>query len=327
MERRGIHVGCGSRDAVSAAERLLEEIAPRLGFNWVVLGVTGHFAYRSHPEAAEPDSMDAADARRLAKLAGDSGITLVPEYNCLGHQSFKDKPHALLRAHREFNEAPDMDMEAFEFHNFYSWCPNRPGVYGIVFDLIDELAEAFGAEHFHVGMDEVFVLGECPRCTGTPNSELFAKAVSDIHEHVVRKRGLEMMMWGDRLLPPSTGYSMWERSNNDTEGAIDTIPHDIVLCDWHYEVMDQEDYPSVAYLQEKGFRVWPAGWNEVDAVRRLIEVARRDATEKMLGYLATTWVPVDDLVPALAGEPVQSDSVELPKVVDCVRAAAERVAG
>ncbi len=325
MERRGIHVGCGPRGALGAVERLLGEIAPRLGFNWVVLGVTGNFAYQSHPEAAESGSMDAADARRLAKLARENGLTLVPEYNCLGHQSFKDKPHALLRAHPEFNEAPDMDMEAFEFHNFYSWCPNRPAVYEIVFDLIDELVDAFEVEHFHVGMDEVFVLGECPRCKGTASSELFAKAVNDIHGHVVAKRGLEMMMWGDRLLPSSTGYNMWERSNNDTEGAIHMIPRDIVMCDWHYEVMEQNDYPSVKHFQEKGFRVWPAGWNEVDAVRRLIEVANRDATEKMVGYLATTWVPVAELVPALAGEQVQSDSAELPKVVECVKLGADLI--
>jgi hypothetical protein len=171
-------------------------------------------------------------------------------------------------------------------------------------------------------MDEVFVLGECPRCKGTPNAELFAKAVNDLHGHLVGKHGLEMQMWGDRLLPPSTGYSMWERSNNESEGAIDLIPKDIVVCDWHYEVMEQDDYPSVRYLQEKGMRVWPGGWNVTDAVQRLIEVSRRDATPKMLGYLATTWVPVVELVLALAGDPFDDSSEHVPAVRDCVKLAA-----
>ncbi len=323
MKRRGLHINLGTEESVGAVERIVGEIAPSLGFNWIILGVTGRFAYQSHPECAEPDSIALADARRLRELAQAAKIELVPEYNCLGHQSFQEKPHALLRSHPEFNEAPDMDMHAFEFHNFYSWCPNRPGVYDIVFDLIDELAEAFETRSFHVGMDEVFVLGECPQCTGTPNAQLFAKAVSDIHEHVVGARGLEMMMWGDRLLPPSTGYNMWERSNNETEAAIDLIPKDIIMCDWHYEVMEQDDYPSVRHFQEKGFRVWPAGWNERDAVRRLIEVGRGDATEKMLGYLSTTWVPVESLAPALSGDPVHSDSDNVAAVAECVRLASE----
>jgi hypothetical protein len=214
-------------------------------------------------------------------------------------------------------------MHAFSFHNFYSWCPNRPGVYEIVFDLMDELIEAFEAKSLHVGMDEVFVLGECPKCEGTPNAELFAKAVNDIHGHVVGTRGMEMMMWGDRLLPPSTGYSMWERSNNETEGAIELIPRDIVMCDWHYEVMEQDDYPSVRYFQDKGFRVWPAGWNEEAAVRRLVEVCRRDDGEEMVGYLATTWVSVADLAAALTGEEADASKPDLGKVASCVRLGAE----
>jgi len=328
MDRRGIDVMAhsaesGSKAALPALEKLIVHSLPALGFNWMVVGIGGHFAYRSHPECAEPDSMDAADARRLAKLAREHGITLVPAYYCLGHQSFREKPHALLRAHPEFNEAPDMDMSQFSFDNFYSWCPNRPEVYEIVFDLMDELIEAFETKSLNVGMDEVFVLGECPKCKGTPNAQLFAKAVNDIHRHVVGTRGLEMLMWGDRLLPPATGYSMWERSNNETEGAIELVPKDIVICDWHYEVMEQDDYPSVRYFQEKGFRVWPAGWNEEAAVRRLLEVSRRDATEKMLGYLATTWVRADHLAAVLGGEPVESEDKELPKVASCVQLAAE----
>jgi hypothetical protein len=325
MERRGIHVGCTSSAALPDVERLLTEIAPGLGFNWVIAEVNNHFAFESHPEVAEADALTADDARRLAQLARDSNLRLVPQYNCLGHQGFRDRANSLLKAHPGFNEAPDMDMNAFDFDNFYSWCPNHPKAEDLVFDLLDELLDAFQSDCFHVGMDEVFVLGECPRCKATPNSELFAKAINDLHGHLVEKRGVEMLMWGDRLLAPSTGFSMWERSNNETEGALDLIPNDIVMCDWHYEVMEQNDYPSVRYFQDKGFRVWPAGWNEPDAVRRLIEVSRRDATPKMLGYLATTWVPVTELVAELAGDPLEGEGANVPAVRDCVKLAAEAV--
>jgi hypothetical protein len=294
MERVGIHIMGGSKASLPAIERLLGEVAPALGMNWVILEVNGNFAYRSHPEAAEKNPMTAADAQRLAALARSNGIELVPMYNCLGHQSWREKAAALLRAHPEFNEAPELDATAKEFYCM-SWCPNHPEINPLLFDLFDELIEAFGAKAFNVGMDEVFILGHCPRCKGTPNADLFAKAVNDYHAHLVDKHGLEMQMWGDRLLNGKvTGYGSWEASANDTEGAIDKIAKDIVMCDWHYEVMDQ--FPSVRYFQEKGFRVWPGGWNKEASIRRLIEVARQEAGPKMLGYLCTTWSGFDQIV-------------------------------
>jgi uncharacterized C2H2 Zn-finger protein len=321
VERRGIHVMMGSKSSLPQAERLITELAPALGFNWIILEVGGQFAYQSHPEVAEPDSIDAEDARRLARLARENGIHLVPEYQCLGHQSWGESIGALLRAHPEFEETGETDTSRSRRDHLRSWCPNNPEVYRVVFDLIDELIEAFEADAFHVGMDEVFVLGRCPRCKGTRNAKLYAKAVNDLHGHIVGKRGLEMMMWGDRLLPPTFGYNRWEGSHNDTWAAVDLVPKDIVICDWHYGVM--EDYPSVRYLQGKGFRVWPAGWDEEAAVRRLIEMSRRDAAGKMVGYLATTWIGIDELVPALAGDETAGESRHLPGVVAAVKAAAE----
>ncbi len=313
----------GDRSKLPAVARLVGEIAPSLGVNWVIVEVNGHFQYQSHPEASEPDSMSAAEARELAQTARKTGVELVPMYNCLGHQSWREKPAALLRAHPEFNEAPDMDATAEDFYCM-SWCPNHPDVNPLLFDLLDELIGAFEAKAFHVGMDEVFILGHCPRCKGTPNAELFGKAVNDYHGHLVGRRGVEMQMWGDRLLDASTmGYGVWESSGNDTHQAIDSVPSDIVMCDWHYEIMD--DFPSVRFFQEKGFRVWPGGWNKAESITKLIEVARRDATPRMLGYLATTWTDVEKVVGGLAGEPMEGE--RLAAIVNGVKLGAELAQG
>ncbi len=323
MERRGIHVLMGDRSKLSAVERLVREIAPSLYLNYVILEINGYLQYKSHPEVSEPDSMTATDARTLAEAARANGIELVPMYNCLGHQSWKDKPGPLLRAHPEFNEGPDMDATAEDFYCM-SWCPNHPDLNPVLFDLFDELLEAFGAKAFHVGMDEVFVLGQCPRCKGTPKADLFAKAVNDYHGHLVGRRGVEMQMWGDRLLDADEmGYGAWESSENDTHRAIESVPSDIVMCDWHYEIMD--DFPSVGSFQEKGFRVWPSGWNKPESITKLIDVSRRNATSKMLGYLATTWTDVEKLVAGLSGEPADDEKVAA--IVKGVKLGAELALG
>ena len=316
LDRRGIHVEARGNRAVPALERLIAEVAPSLGLNWVIAQVDGSFEYASHPEVAEPDPITKADARRLARLAREARISLVPMYNCLGHQSWGQRVGTLLRAHPEFNEAPDLDPSVGNLYCM-GWCPNHPAINPLLFDLFDELLEAFEPKALHVGMDEVFMIGRCERCKDTPPAELLAGAINEYYQHLVGRRGVEMQMWGDRLLPRSMGFSHWESSETDTEGAIDLIPEDILICDWHYHLM--QDYPSVRYFQERGFRVWPAGWKEAPAVRRLIEISRRNATPNMVGYLCTTWCGVGDIVAALAGDQVPSNPDWIPDVVSGVK--------
>ena len=146
------------------------------------------------------------------------------------------------------------------------------------------------ADALHVGMDEVFLIASehCDRCRGGDPAKLFAKAVNDLHHHIVEERKLEMLMWGDRLLDSKAlGFSEWEASRNGTQGAADLIPKDIIVCDWHYE--KREDYPSVPFLLEKGFRVWPSGWQPLEATRAFSAFARRQTNPRLVGYLCTTW--------------------------------------
>ena len=155
---------------------------------------------------------------------------------------------------------------------------------------MDELIDAFAADALHVGMDEVFLIGSehCTRCRGKDPAELFAKAVRDYHDHLVRKRCVEMLMWGDRLLDAAaTKYGKWEAAANGTHKAIDKIPKDIIICDWHYG--KRAEYPSVPLFIKKGFRVWPAGWKDPAATRALLEFSLKHKSPLMLGHLCTTW--------------------------------------
>jgi hypothetical protein len=97
-----------------------------------------------------------------------------------------------------------------------------------------------------------------------------------------------MLMWGDRLIDGKK-YDLgeWEGSTNGTAAAIDLIPKDIIVCPWHYEL--RENYSSIPMFIDKGFRVLPAGWKNVDATKALIEYNRSHAGPKLLGYMFTTW--------------------------------------
>lgn len=294
---RGVHVmawgPAGGEEGLPLLKRAIDEVLVPLSVNVLVYEVGYNFAFDSHADMRFGNVISKKAARDLAAFCRARGIRLIPQFNCLGHQSWAKRQmiFPLLAQHPELEEPPDVS-ESERAKLLKSWCPLHPGVNEIVFDLLDEIIEAFEADALHVGMDEVLVIGSprCPRCAGRSPAELFAKAVNDLHDHIVCRKGLTMLMWGDRLLDasmPNMGQG-WEASNKGTAPAIDLIPKDIVICDWHYSV--QDDYPSVRLFLEKGFRVWPASWKDSEAACALIDCARRDATPRMLGYLATSWV-------------------------------------
>jgi hypothetical protein len=285
---RGVHVGLANDDQAIALLDAMPKLAAT-GVNVLIVEVNYNFEFQSHPELRPERFLSRQKAGALAEAARTQGIRLVPQLNCLGHQSWSKKTLSLLAHYPQFDETPGQFPDNQGIY-CRSWCPQNPEVNTVVFALIDEMIDAFQADAFHVGMDEVFLIASehCPRCRGGDPAKLFARAVNDLHRHIVGERKREMLMWADRLLGAKTmGYSEWEASKNATEGAVDLIPRDIILCDWHYG--KQDTYPSVPFLLNKGFRVWPAGWQPLEASLAFSAFARQQKHPRLLGYLCTTW--------------------------------------
>jgi len=287
---RGVHFISYRSDA--DLESLAEQLPTlaKMGINVLILEVNYGFEYQSHLElrmSGRPVTRDGA--QKFAKSCRDVGIRLIPQFSCLGHQSWAKQTFPLLTKYPELDLTPGA-FAGNEGIYCREWDPLNPKVNVIVFALIDELIDAFEADAVHVGMDEVFLIGseQSPSTKGKNPAEVFAKAVKDLHGHIVGKRGVEMLMWGDRLIDGAKyKYGKWESSENGTAPAVDMIPKDIIICDWHYG--QRESYPSVPMFVEKGFRVLPAGWNKADATVALIRYSRGVGDAKVLGHLFTTW--------------------------------------
>jgi hypothetical protein len=297
---------------VESAKRLIREGLAPLGFNVLVLEIDYSYPFQSHPELGT-SGLSREQARELVAECRQHGIRLIPLMNCLGHQSWGPKPGALLAKYAEFDETPAIGHDDKKIY-CREWCPSHPDVHKIVFELMDELIDAFDADAFHVGMDEVFLIGDknCPRCKDKDVGDLFAQEVLQLHDHLVGAKGVEMLMWSDRLLDAkATGYGRWEASDTGSHRAIDRVPKDIIMCDWHYELPEvyrrmgqPQPFPSVRFFQDQGFRVLPAPWRNPDSAVPLLRVARQDATDKMLGVLFTGWAAdPDGLLAALTTEP------------------------
>ncbi|HSZ58024.1 MAG TPA: PQQ-binding-like beta-propeller repeat protein [Tepidisphaeraceae bacterium] len=284
----GVHVTAGNATSLDRVRHSIPGLA-KLGVNALILEVDYGFQFASHPELNAPGNITKEQAKSFAQLCRENHIRLIPSLNCLGHQSWAQHTAALLAKHPELDETPGKFPDNQGIY-CRSWCPLNPQTNQIVFPLIDELIDAFDADAFHVGMDEVFILADedCPRCKGKNPAELFAKQVNDLHRHLVDERKVEMFMWADRLLDAKAmGYSRWEAAINGTGPAVGWIPKDIVLCDWHYA--KRTEYKSIPFLLSKGFRVWPAGWHEQAAVAALLVFSLAQNNPRMVGYLSTTW--------------------------------------
>ena len=295
---RAVHLLDYNTDAeLDELGKNLEALAKQ-GVNVIILEIDYNFAFKSHPELRRgTNPITREGARRFADMCAKLGIRLIPEFQSLGHQSWKAETFPLLTVYPKFDLTPGA-FPNNEGIYCREWDPLNPEVWTIIFKLMDEIIDGFRADAMHVGMDEVFLLGseKSPSTKGKDPGVLFAGAVNKIHAHLVRKRKVEMLMWGDRLIDGKK-YDLgeWEASVNGTHKAIDMIPKDIIICDWHYE--PRASYPSIPMFIEKGFRVLPTGWNKLDATKALIEYSRSHAGPKMLGYVFTTWgVKKDELL-------------------------------
>lgn len=293
---RAFHLRYGSHELMDPFKNFIETVLVPKGINHLLLECNTSFTFESHPELSE-GTLTKQDAKELAELCKRNGIRLIPMFQCLGHQGWGGGRNSILKHYPEFDETPHIPTDA-AWPDFFcpSWCPLHPEVNAIAFELMDELIDAFEADAFHVGMDEVFAIGDdqCPRCQGKDRAELFAKAVNDMYGHIVNRRGVQMFMWGDRLIDSEeTGYkNIFESDAYGTSKAIDLIPKDIVITDWHY--LKHDAYPSTGIFLEKGFTVIPACWFNTDAALEFLDQSNRQAKEheaedRMPGMLVTSW--------------------------------------
>ncbi|MDR2146931.1 MAG: family 20 glycosylhydrolase [Tannerella sp.] len=301
---RGLAIAAPSVEGVDLFCKFIEEELAPAHFNLLILRVDWNYAYESHPELRDSNPLTKADVKKIVDVCKKHGIRIAPQINLLGHQSWAKTTGNLLRVYPEFDETPHVKTEDYTGwpnpDGLYckSYCPLHPDVHKIVFALVDELTDVFEAEWFHAGMDEVFYIGDskCPRCHGRDKAELFAGEVTKIQNHLAQKNR-RLMIWGDRLLDGNaTGLGEWEASMNDTHRAIDWIPKDVFICDWHYERPDL----TAVHFAMKGLNVATCPWRTPEtAVAQLNDMidfrrqSQRVMASRFQGIIQTVWSGAD----------------------------------
>ncbi|WP_422359021.1 family 20 glycosylhydrolase [Reichenbachiella sp.] len=326
---RGLCIAAPEAQNVDSWCKFIEKDLAEDGLNTLILRVDYRYQFKSHPELVDENPLTEADVKKIVKVCRENGINLIPQINLLGHQSWDDRIGMLLKVYPQFDETPNVKLPApgtYEWPNadgYYckSYCPRHPDLHPIVFDLIDEICEAFESDAFHAGLDEVFYLGEknCPRCAGRDQAQLFADEVTTLRNYLNLKNR-KLWMWGDRLIDGrTTGIGLWEGSYNNTYRAIDMIPKDVVVCDWHYERAD----PTAFLFAAKGLQVLSCSWRKPQlaiAQHELMKTFKNNSTSEMnpkyLGMLHTCWGSAERFMASYTGKDTSNDR---DKSADCLK--------
>ena len=268
---RGVHLFIPSMEQMEFAKRLIKYLISPMGYNVVILQVSGGMVYERHPKIseafahavqmqsqgwpafphngiAEGKPITKAQLKEYVAYIRSFGIEVIPEIQSLAHVQYLTHAYPEIAEIDEVKLQDNVDTTSEDklpstfYHHDY--CPSNPRTYEILFDVIDEIIEVFEPkEYIHMGHDEVRSIGVCPLCKGKTPAELFACDVNKIYNYL-KSKGLKMMIWAD-MLQPMPKYP--------SHPAIDCIPKDIVLLDfiWYFHLdKDIEDN-----LLEKGFPV------------------------------------------------------------------------
>jgi hypothetical protein len=317
MAWRGVHFGLPPKEEIPFVKRLIRHLLVPMRYNTIFLEIAAGMRFDSHPEINEKwieanekaargewppvphgnmiaggSCLTKAEVRDLVAYARGYGIEVIPEVQSLSHVQF------LTMTYPEIAEvaAVEKDEGAVDLHKAdakppekypHCYCPSHEKSYEIIQDLIDEIVEVVRPERYvHMGHDEVYVIGVCPRCLGKDPADLFALHVNRIHGYLAKK-GLGMMIWAD-MLQPDTAYK--------TPPAISKITKDIVLLDfiWYFHFgKDLEDN-----LLPHGFKVISGNMYSSHFPRyesRLVKPG-------MVGAQVSTWLREDEYTLGFEGK-------------------------
>ncbi len=205
------------------------------------------------------------------------GLEVIPELKLLTHQE-------------KFFQRRYPDL----MFNTISYDPRKDATYALVFPFLDELIQSLHPRALHIGHDEAlgWTVGQVSKWLKLGEvmvpADLFLRDVLRLHEYLSRK-GVETWMWADMLLNPAEfpgtpAKYLHGIADGYGKRLRDRLPRDIVLCDWHYD--EQGDFPSIAVMQDEGFRVIGATWKQASTTRNL---SRYALSRHVYGLMATTW--------------------------------------
>jgi hypothetical protein len=183
-----------------------------LGYDTIVWEVENNIRWETCPECVSPDAFTKEEFKDILAYSRSLGLEPIPLLQTIGHCEYVLKNDR----YRPLAEVPD---------RIDQYCPRNPAVVPFLRKWIDEYLEVFGeVKYFHLGADEAYTLGECPRCKAyAAEHSLSALYIDHMNAMSVPliKKGIRPVIWGDMLLHHPE--------------ALDKLSRKVVIFDWLYD--------------------------------------------------------------------------------------------
>ena len=209
----GFHIDMNmAQPRVDYLKRWLARLA-RSGYDTILWEVENSIEWDTCPECASLDAISKAEFRELLDESRNLGLEPIPLFQTIGHAEYVLK-HA---RYAHLKERPD---------KLDQYCPRSPELIPFLHRWIEEYLEVFGqVKYFHLGADEAWWIGQCPRC----RAYVEEYSVSQLYiDHIARTaqplldRAITPIVWADMLLH----YPQ----------ALDQLSRKFMLFDWSYSV-------------------------------------------------------------------------------------------
>jgi len=209
-----------------------------LGYNTIVWEVENNIRWETCPECVASDAFTKEEFKDVLAYSRKLGLEPIPLLQTIGHCEYVLKNEKYKRL-AELPERIDQ------------YCPRHPEVVPFLRKWADEYLEVFGnIRYFHLGADEAYALGQCPRCRAYAEehslSELYVGHINAVSQSLADK-GIRPIIWGDMILHHPE--------------ALDILSRKIMIFDWLYD----------RYYGRGEVHVWGQGnrgRDDLDAVTR-----------------------------------------------------------
>ena len=145
-----------------------------------------YFKNSVHVENGDGSYLTQEECRDIAAYCRQRGLEVIPECPTLSHSDYLLLPHPEF-CERENDEIPD------------TYCPNHPGIYEYVFEVLDEVIDVFQPTRLNIGHDEFYSMCICDRCKGKDPVDLYIADIVKLSTYLESK-GISTLMWGEKML-------------------------------------------------------------------------------------------------------------------------------
>ncbi|HBG27273.1 MAG: hypothetical protein A2Y10_02435 [Planctomycetes bacterium GWF2_41_51] len=183
-----------------------------LGYDTILWEVENNIRWDTCPECVAADAFDKKEFKALLDYCDNLGLESIPVLQTLGHCEYVLK-------HNKYKHLAELPERIDQY------CPLHPDLPDFLYKWMDEYLELFThTKRFHIGADEAWSLGKCPKCKhyieNNSLSELYINHVNSISKYLLDKN-IQPIIWADMVL--------------HYPEALEMLSRDIMLCDFMYD--------------------------------------------------------------------------------------------